>query len=158
VQGHWVVDVILFAALLSLSKVFNGNFVAATRLLFALGRRKLIDARMARVHEVNQTPSVAVLSLGILTAAALFLGDSILIPITEVGSMASAFGWLAACASYFAMEENHRERVVSSVGILVASLLIAMKVFPFVPGHFTWHEWIALAVWIVMGIALRRGG
>jgi APA family basic amino acid/polyamine antiporter len=157
-QGHWVVDVILFAALLSLSKVFNGNFVAATRLLFALGRRKLIHTHMARVHEVNQTPSVAVLCLGILTAAALFLGDSILIPITEVGSMASAFGWLAACASYFVMEQNYRERVVSSVGILVASLLIAMKVFPFVPGHFTRHEWIALAGWIVLGIALRREG
>ena len=157
-RGRWVVDTILFAALLSLSKVFNGNFVAATRLLFALGRRKLIDRRAARVHEVNQTPSVAVLSLGVLTAAALLLGDSILVPITEVGSVASAVGWLGACASYFVMERNHRERVISAVGILVASSLIAMKVFPFVPGHFTRYEWIALAIWMVMGIALKREG
>lgn len=157
-RSRWVVDAILFAALLSLSKVFNGNFVAATRLLFALGRRKLIDRRAARVHEVNQTPSVAVLSLGVLTAAALLLGDSILVPITEVGSVASAVGWLGACASYLVMEENHRERVISAVGVLVASVLIGMKVFPFVPGHFTRYEWIALAIWIVIGIALKREG
>ena len=34
---------ILAAALLSLFKVFNGNFVAASRLLFAMGRRGLVD-------------------------------------------------------------------------------------------------------------------
>jgi hypothetical protein len=28
-----------------------------------------------------------------------------------------------------------------------------MKVVPFVPGHFTVYEWIALAVWIALGAA-----
>ena len=36
------------AALLSLFKVFNGNFVAASRLLFAMGRRGLVDPRLGR--------------------------------------------------------------------------------------------------------------
>jgi len=37
--SHWIVRVILVAALLSLFKVFNGNLVAASRLVFAMGRR-----------------------------------------------------------------------------------------------------------------------
>ena len=37
--SRWIVSVILSAALLSLFKVFNGNFIAASRLLFAMGRR-----------------------------------------------------------------------------------------------------------------------
>src|SRR5579864_8930465 len=57
--SRWIVSIILAAALLSLFKVFNGNFVAASRLLFAMGRRGLIDQRVGHVHPRNQTPAVA---------------------------------------------------------------------------------------------------
>src|SRR6202451_1420453 len=43
VRSRWIVSVILATALLSLFKGFNGNFVAASRLLFAIGRRGLVD-------------------------------------------------------------------------------------------------------------------
>ena len=45
VGSRWIVNIILAAALLSLFKCFNGNFVAASRLFFALGRRGMVDAR-----------------------------------------------------------------------------------------------------------------
>src|SRR3954462_14689553 len=98
--SQWIVSVILTAAMLSLFKVFNGNFVASSRLLFAMGRRGLVDSRVAQIHSSNRTPSVAVLCVGLATAACMFLGDAILVPISEVGSVASAMGWLAACAAY----------------------------------------------------------
>jgi APA family basic amino acid/polyamine antiporter len=90
VGSRWIVSVILTAAILSLFKVFNGNFVAASRLLFAVGRRGLVDQRLGYVHPRNQTPSVAVVCIGVATAACMFLGDATLVPITEVGSVASA--------------------------------------------------------------------
>ena len=37
VGSRWIVRGIMAAALLSLVKCFNGNFVASTRLLFAMG-------------------------------------------------------------------------------------------------------------------------
>ena len=46
VGARWIVSVILAAALLSLFKCFNGNFVAASRLLFGIGRRGLIPGRV----------------------------------------------------------------------------------------------------------------
>src|SRR5438270_1589643 len=61
VGARWIVNVILAAALLSLFKCFNGNFVAASRLLFALGRRNMIDARVGRIDGTYQTPSIAVI-------------------------------------------------------------------------------------------------
>jgi len=158
VGSRWIVSSILAAALLSLFKCFNGNFVAASRLLFAMGRRGLIDARVAVVHPVNRTPSTAVLAVGLSTAVGMFLGDAILVPISEVGSVASASGWLAACAAYYAMGPAPRERVVAVIGVLVGLLMIGMKVVPLVPGHFSLSEWIALAGWIALGLILSRGG
>lgn len=154
-QAHWIVDVILAAAVLSLIKIFNGNFIAASRLLFALGRRGLVNARLGGVHPSNRTPFTAVLAIGLVSAAATFLGEAILIPITEVGSLASAFGWLATCAAYFNWEHSPRQRAVALVGILITSALILMKFLPQAPGHFTLDEYAALALWLLTGLALH---
>ena len=154
VGSHWIVSVILAAALLSLFKVFNGNLVAASRLLFAMGRRGLITESVGRVHPSNQTPSVAVLYVGLATAAGMLLGDAILVPITEVGSLASAIGWLAACAAYFQMRRRGTERAVAMLGALVSFGMVVMKVVPGIPGHFSEYEWLALAVWILIGAGL----
>ena len=37
-------------------------------------------------------------------------------------------------------------------------MMILMKVVPAIPGHFTTNEWIALAIWIVLGALLARNG
>jgi amino acid transporter len=154
VGSRWIVSIILASALLSLFKVFNGNFVAASRLFFAMARRGLVNARVAQVHPVNQTPSVAVVFVGLATAACMFLGDAILVPITEVGSVASATGWTAACSAYLAMRPAPRQKLIAVIGVAVGAAMILMKVIPAVPGHFSGREWLALAIWSGIGIAL----
>ncbi len=154
--SRWIVDAILAAALLSLFKVFNGNFVASTRLLFALGRRGLVDQRFGTVHPVNRTPSSAVIWLGIVTAACMFLGQAILVPISEVGSVASAIGWTAACAAYYAMRPANVKRAIALLGMLLGLGMVLMKVVPAMPGHFSKYEWAALGLWVLVGMLLRQ--
>ncbi len=158
VGARWIVNVILAAALLSLFKCFNGNFVAASRLFFAQGRRGMIFHSAGRVHDRFQTPSVAVLSVGIATAVCAMLGDAILVPVTEVGSVASAIGWAAACASILVLSTRGQQvrlsisqRAVAVLGLLVAVAMALMKVIPSVPGHFSVYEWLALAIWCALG-------
>ena len=166
VGARWVVNIILAAALLSLFKCFNGNFVASSRLLFALGRRGLTDARVGQVHPQYQTPSVAVLCVGLFTAACMLLGDAILVPITEVGAVASAIGWSATCAACLYLGAGRADsscirlstggRVIVVFGLLVGMSMCLMKVMPLVPGHFTVYEWIALGCWIALGAVSVR--
>jgi basic amino acid/polyamine antiporter, APA family len=140
---------------LSLFKVFNGNFVAASRLLFALGRRGLVDGRLGTVHARTHTPSTAIVWVGITTGACMFLGQAILVPISEVGSVASATGWMAACAAYFFLARSSAKRVIAGVGAFLGGMMILMKVVPLFPGHFTAYEWLALAVWMAVGVLLH---
>lgn len=156
VGSRWIVSVILSAALLSLFKVFNGNFVAASRLLFAMGRRRLVDSRLAAVHPRNQTPAAAVLWVGIATALCMFLGGAILVPISEVGSVASAAGWLATCAAYLWMRPPTLDRLIAWLGVLVGLAMLLMKLVPMVPGHFSGWEWLTLCLWIILGILVGR--
>jgi basic amino acid/polyamine antiporter, APA family len=153
---HWIVELILVMALFGLFQCFNGNFAASTRLLFAFGRRGTVAPQFATIHEKFATPSIAVVAITAGTLLGLLLGDSILVPITEVGSMASALGWLAACASFWFVERRLRMRLITSLGICVSLLLLLMKLIPAFPGHFSHAEWLALAIWLFLGALLHR--
>ena len=199
----WIARLILAGALLSLFKIFNGNLVAATRLLYALGRRGMvhpaigtIDPRFGtlnrllracgrdietapllgqgvdRLHiraNLELTPaerlarvpaeSAALLLVSVLTAAAAFLGDALLVPITEVGSAVSGVGWCAACLAFIALARRNGNRqgtTIAAAGVLVSVVIVLMKLIPAVPGSFGKAEWIALGGWGALGLLLQR--
>ena len=150
-HARWIVDLILASALVALLQAFNANMVASSRLLFAMGRRQLLLPKMGTVHTVNQTPTMAILSVGTATVLAIFLGEAGLVPILEVGAVACAVGWMSACASYYCLTTDFAGRAAAMFGTLVTLLMILVKVLPLVPGHFTRWEWLALAIWAVLG-------
>jgi amino acid transporter len=156
-----IAQLILFGAFLSLLKVFNGNFVAATRLVLAVGRRGWVHPSLADVHPRFGTPSVAVVAMGALTAAASFLGDSLLVPISEVGSLAVGIGWLSACLAYLGWSRRYEaavaarplDRAFAVIGAVVGVGIVLMKAVPLVPGSFGPAEWIAFGSWAGLGLA-----
>ena len=152
----WLVRIVMASALLALFECFNGNFVASSRLLFAFGRRGTIHSGFAKVHPTLRTPSVAIIAITAATVVGLLMGDAILVPITEVGSMAAATGWFVTCLSFWLVEKSPSKRFFTAVGMLVALLLVLMKMLPIVPGHFSRYEWLALAAWLAIGAILHR--
>ena len=152
----WLVRLILAISLVALFQVFNGNFVAATRLLFAFGRRGTIPKQFAVVHAVYLTPTIAIFGACIGTLIGLLIGDALLVPVTEVGALASSLGWLAACSSFFLVTTSARLRIIAGLGIAISLLLTLMKLVPAFPGHFSLAEWIALAIWLALGLAFYR--
>jgi amino acid transporter len=154
-HASWIVNLILGTALVALLQAFNANMVAASRLLFAMGRRNLLWPKMSRLHVVNHTPALAVLAVGATTGLAIFLGEAGLVPILEVGAVACAVGWMSACASYFLMKPSALDRAAAVFGFLVTLSMILVKVLPVVPGHFTRPEWLALAIWFFLGLLVR---
>jgi APA family basic amino acid/polyamine antiporter len=169
--SHRIAQLILFGAFLSLLKIFNGNFVASTRMLYAIGRRNLVHPSLGRVHATFGTPVVAISLMAALTVAAAMFGDAILVPITEVGSLAVGVGWLSACAAYLARRrrdlssasrspragssgEGRQDEspILAWLGAAVSIAIILMKVVPSIPGSFTGAEWTAFAAWSGMGL------
>jgi len=156
VGSRWIGRLVMATAFLSLLKCFNGNMVASSRMFFALGRRGLVDRRLAYVHPENRTPTLAVLWLGFATALVIFGGEAILVPVAEVGAVTAAVGWMAACASYIRMKPSTGGLATAVAGLIVTIVLVLMKVIPVIPGHFTVYEWIAVAIWSAIGLLLHR--
>jgi len=160
--SHAIAQLILFGAFLSLLKIFNGNFVAATRMLYAIGRRDLVHPSLGRVHPSFGTPVVAIGLMAALTIAAAMFGDAILVPITEVGSLAVGVGWLSACVAYIVRRDRSESAAMAYIGAAVSSAIVLMKAVPAVPGSFTAAEWTAFVAWSAAGLAFwlarRRSG
>jgi amino acid transporter len=159
-----IVRVIILAALLSLLKVFNANFLTASRMVFALGRRGMIPSRLGRIHARFHSPYQAVLFCGAVTVAGTLIGESILIPVTEVGSLCSAIGWLITCLAFIRWRRvsagrepgGRKEIAVARLGALVAAALLLLKLLPFVPGSFGMWEYVSFFVWLILGALLWR--
>jgi APA family basic amino acid/polyamine antiporter len=154
-HAHWIVVLIMGSALVALVQAFNANIVASSRLLFAMSRRNLLNPGMSRIHPRNQTPSAAVIAVGVTTGLTIFLGEAMLVPILEVGALSVGVAWMAACASYLKMKPRGLGLTCAIFGLLVTATMILVKLIPWVPGHFTWHEWLALAIWACLGAAVR---
>jgi amino acid transporter len=153
---RWLVQLIMLGVVLSLVKVFNGNFLAATRLLYAMGRRDLLGGQLGQVHERYHTPFIAVAVVGGLTVAGIFLGRAVLVPISEVGSLCGAAVWLATALAYFrgaGGKATARSRALGLVGAAVAAVLLVI-----VLGSFGTYHWIALGAWAAIGLALWLAG
>ncbi len=162
-HSPFLIQLLFVAALFSLLKVFNANFLTASRLLFALGRENLILPGLGTIHPRFKTPTLAVLFCGLITVLGALLGDSILIPVTEVGSMCSALGWAVTCVSFAKWRRNkgtessrRKDMKIAWLGATVAILLLLLKWIPWVPGSLGRWEYVALAFWIGLGLALRR--
>lgn len=154
-HSTWLIRLIFAIAVVALLQVYNGNFVASSRLLYAFGRRGTIPAAFSSLHATFLTPTVAITAISAATIAGLLLGDALLVPVTEVGAMASSFGWLSACVSFLLVEKNLRLRTIALIGTLVSLLLVLMKLVPLFPGHFTQAEWIAFVLWLLAGAAMH---
>jgi len=154
-HAHWIVVLIMASALVALVQAFNANIIASSRLLYAMSRHNLLNPIMSGVHPRNQTPATAILAIGVATAVAIFMGEALLVPILEVGAMSAAVGWMSACASYLRMKPSNVGRAAACWGLLVTSAMVLVKLLPWVPGHFTWHEWLALGIWATLGAAAR---
>jgi len=154
-----IAQLILFGAFLSLLKVFNGNFFAATRLVLGLGRRGLVHPAMGHVNPRFGTPTTAIVMMTVVTAAASFLGDAVLVPISEVGSLAVGSGWLAACVAFLAWGRRDPaavrpiDRRLAAFGAVASAGIVVMKLVPAVPGSFGRAEWIAFALWVGAGLS-----
>jgi amino acid transporter len=148
----WLVRLMMVGVVLSLLKVFNGNYLAATRLLYALGNKDMLGGPLGRVHPEFQTPAPAILLVGLVTVLAVLLGEAILAPITEVGSLTCVLGWLATCLSYCRGAGGRlstTNRAIGALGVVVAGLLVMI-----VAWGFGLYEWVGLGAWAACGLGL----
>lgn len=163
---------VLVAALLGLLATWNAVLVAASRVLFALGRAGLISPRFRTVHAERGVPAVAVLFAGVVGGLGTLLGRNGLIPIVNMSAACLTFAYLLTCVAVIRLRLTRPEMArpyripggtltagLATVGALFVLLLALYQPFSAAQGRVP-AEWALLLVWGALGFlfwVLARG-
>ncbi len=142
---------------------WNGFFVGATRLLFSMGRARMLPAVFGHVHPARGTPVAAVVMVGLIACAAPFLGRAALFWFVNASSFASVLVYSMVAVSFLALrkyEPNLRRPYRVKGGPLAGILALGACAFflylylPFGPGALRFEEWTLIFGWLMLGITL----
>ncbi len=159
--GTFLYYLTLIGALAGLLSTYNGMFIAATRLLFSMGRSHLIPEAFSKKSK-SDAPIVAIIFCGLATLIGPIFGTSVITPLTNVGSLSFVLGWLITCYSTLTLRKNEKElhrpmkagegRFIIKLSIFISAILAILSLIPSSPGFMSYESLIIFIVWLVLGV------
>ncbi len=158
-----VVDGILVAVLIGLLTSWNGFFLAGSRVLFAMGRGRIITPSFGKSHPRYGTPYIAVLFSGMITILAALLGRGAMVAFVDVGSFCIAAAFLGVSFSFLKLRKSfpdqHRPylapggKVTGHISIIGSIIILLAISLPGSPAALVWPlEWLILIALCVLGV------
>ena len=137
----------------------NGFFMASSRLLFGMGRAKLLPPWFGQIHPTHHTPANAILFVGVVSLAAPWFGREVIVWVVDMAALGTAFGYFYTClaatqvAQAGQVDRGPRGRRYALVGAALSVGFIVLLTAPGMPGFMAVPSWIALAAWVGLGLA-----
>ncbi|MFZ1705970.1 MAG: APC family permease [Saprospiraceae bacterium] len=162
-ESPFLVKLILVTALVGLLTSWNGFFLAGSRVLFAMGRGKIIAPVLGKSHIKYKTPYVAVVFSGVVTFLASLMGPGAMVTFVNVGSLCIVIAFLGVSASFLSLRKKfpdlHRPyktpggKFLGYVGIIGSIFILLIMGFPGSPVALVWpYEWAIFITFSLLGI------
>ena len=155
---------VLFAGLCGIITTWNPCFIVASRIIFALGRARIIPPVLGKIHPVFKSPFVAVIFVGITSTIGVFLGKSAVVPVANVAAATIAVAYGSTCLVMIKLRRSrpdaHRPyrvrggSVVGIMGFVGCIFLVFLALYqPWVDAKGAFPlEWTILIIWSILGI------
>ncbi len=151
------VTVLSVAVAMAIFTGINGFFMASSRLLFSMGRARLLPAWFGALDPARGTPRNALLFTGAVSLLAPWLGREAIVWVVDMASVGTACGYLYTCLAAFSVARSRWPRMVAVLGAVLSAGFISLLCVPGMPGFMAPASWIALAGWIVLGALFYFG-
>ena len=152
------VAVLSVAVVTAIFTGINGFFMASSRLLFGMGRARLLPAWFGRIDPSRGTPRNALLFTGAASLLAPWFGREVIVWVVDMAAVGTACGYLYTCLAAFSVARRRHARVEAVLGALLSAGFLVLLCVPGMPGFMAPPSWVALAAWIALGALfyLRR--
>lgn len=160
--------VLVAGGLLGILTSWNAFFVGATRLLFGMGRARMLPDVFARLHPRYQTPTFGIVFITACSLVAPFLGRKALVWVANAASLGVVVAYLLVTISFVRLRRREpdmprpyeipRGSLVGSAAILITVGFIALYL-PGSPSALVWpYEWAIVLAWIALGVVAYAMG
>ncbi|HET9407428.1 MAG TPA: APC family permease [Candidatus Sulfotelmatobacter sp.] len=154
---------VLLSGLIGLLATWNACFVAASRVLFALGRAHMIDQRFGRVHCSHHTPTNAVTFVAAVSSVGIFLGRGVIAPIVSMDSTCFVFLYVGISVTMLRLRMGHDDAsfpyrvpngyLIAWLSLITTGFMLLESLYlPFANGAWKFPaEWIVFIAWGLLG-------
>ena len=162
-KSQLLAKAVLFAALCGIITTWNTVFISASRVIFALGRGRIIPPIFGKVHPKSGAPSNSVLLVGVLAFLGIFWGRNAIVPIINVGASCFALAFLLTCLGVIKLRRTrpdlHRPYripggiVTAAIGFLIALFMFILSLYqPYTNSKGSFPlEWAVILGWTAIG-------
>jgi amino acid transporter len=150
----------IVAAMCGILTSWNGFIVGATRVLFSMGRAKMLPAMFGRVHKKYESPVAAVILVGLITCLSPLMGKSALVWFVDASAFGTVVAYFMVALSFLFLRRTEpglarpfRTKAGTLIGVLgigVAAFFLYLYLFS--PGKLIPVEWALVGGWVLLGI------
>ena len=159
-SGTLAAKLIIVTAIMGILTSWNGFIIGATRVLFSMGRAKMLPAIFGRTHPEYRTPFFSTLFVGVITIFTPLLGKNSLGWFVDASSFGTVTAYFMVALSFLILRFRHPEMERPFVirhgipagiaAVIIAAFFIALYL-PIGPSSLTGVEWWIVLVWVITG-------
>ena len=157
--------IVLFAGLCGMITTWNPVFIGASRIIFALGRARIIPSAFGKIHPVFGTPLNSIFFVGMIGSLVALLGRSAILPIVNVVSSCFALAFFLTCMAAIKLRrirpEQHRPyripggQITAAIASLSCLFMLFLSLYqPYKAGGAFPKEWAFILGWALLGLLL----
>ncbi|WP_409968665.1 APC family permease [Bengtsoniella intestinalis] len=153
--------VMIVAAMCGILTSWNGFIVGATRVMFAMGRAKMLPEIFGKAHPKYKTPVAAIIMVGVITCLSPLLGKNALVWFVNASAFGTVVAYFMVACSFLALRKKEPElarpykvKHGTAVGILAigVALFFLYMYLPIGPGALVGAEWAMVLGWAALGV------
>lgn len=163
-QSAILAKVLIMGGICGIITSWNGFIIGASRIMFAMGRAKMLPGIFGWVHPTYQTPVCSIVLIGLICSLSPLLGENALVWLIDAAAFGTVIAYLLVSISYLRIRKKEPElrrsykikkgRMVG-IAAVISALFFLFWYTPFSPSALLWpYEWGLVLAWIVLGVIL----
>lgn len=159
-MGGFGVAVLMLGVVMGIFTGINGFFLATSRLLFCMGRARVLPSWFSQIHPEYKTPRNAILFVMLVSLMAPWFGREAILWIVNMSALGMALGYgytSFAAARLSRGTEEYKNRWVFHAGGVFSVSIVALLTLPQSPASLAMPSWVAMGLWTLLGAAFYLG-
>ena len=140
---------------------WNGFIMGATRVLYSMGRARMISKAFGKLHPKYKTPYIATVFVGIITVVSPILGRNSLSWFVNASAFGTVIAYFMVSLSFVILRYRFPNEfrpykvkygvVVGCIAILISAFFIVLYL-PIGPSSLKKIEWVIVLGWTALGV------
>lgn len=152
---------IIFTAIMGILTSWNGFIIGSTRVLYSMGRARMLPKAFGRLHPKYKTPYIATMFVGLITVVAPLLGKNSLSWFVNASAFGTVITYFMVSLSFVVLRYKCpdiirpykvKHGLVLGVGAILISLFFISLYLPIGSSSLNKQEWIIVCGWITLGL------